>query len=135
MEMFRRVLWFVAFLTLCTESGFCQEYQPSVDMRIPFMPGLVPINGKPTACYELYLTNFSSDSMIIGKVEVFDTSDSSLVASVSKDDLAARYARIGVPQKNMENMLAPGNSSVIYLELTLRQEKLPLQMGHRVSIK
>jgi len=118
MKIFRRFLCFAAFLTLCTEGGFCQEYQLSVDMRIPFITGLVPVNGKLTACYELYLTNFSSDSMTIVKVEIFDTSDSSVVASISNDDLAGRYAMIGVPKKGVENMLAPGNSSVIYLEPT-----------------
>ena len=104
-------------------------------MRVPFIAGLVPVNGKPTTYYELYLTNFSSDSMIIGKVEIFNTSDSSIVASMSNDDLARRYTVIGVPQKPGENMLAPGNSSVIYLELALRKDKLPLQLGHRISIE
>ena len=32
-------------------------------------------------------------------------------------------------------MLAPGNSSVIYLEFALQKDKLPLQLGHRVSIE
>ena len=139
MKIFTRSLCFTALLTLCIEDGFCQEYRLSIDMRIPFMAGLVPINSIPTAYYELYLTNFSSDSMIIGKVEIFDPSDSSIVASLSKDDLAARYAVTGVPQKAGENtgksMLGPGNSGVIYLELALRKDKLPLQLGHRVSIE
>lgn len=135
MKIFRIFLCFAAFLTLCAEGGFCQEYQLSVDMRIPFIAGVVPVNGKPTACYELYLTNFSSDSMAIVKVEIFDRSDSSLVASMSNDDLAERYVVIGVPKKGVENMLAPGNSSVIYLEPTIRNNKLPIQLGHRVSIE
>lgn len=135
MKIFKNLLCIASFLTLCTESGSCQEYQLSVEMRVPFIAGLVPVNGKPTAYYELYLTNFSSDSMIIGKVEIFDTSDSSIVASMSNDDLARRYTVIGVPQKPGENMLAPGNSSVIYLELALRKDKLPLQLGHRISIE
>jgi murein DD-endopeptidase len=134
-----RFFFLTALLTLCIEDGFCQEYRLSIDMRIPFMAGLVPINRIPTAYYELYLTNFSSDSMIVGKVEIFDPSDSSIVASLSKDDLAARYAMIGVPQKAGGNtgksMLGPGNSGVIYLELPLRRDKLPLQLGHRVSIE
>src|ERR1700677_2539603 len=135
MKIFTKVLCSAAFLTLCTTIGFCQEYQLSIDMRIPFIAGLVPINGKLTACYELYLTNFSRDSMIVDKVEIFDASDSSIVASMSNDDLATRYTVIGVPQKPGANMLAPGNSGVIYLELALRKDRLPLQLGHRVSIE
>ena len=99
MKAFMKFLCVAAFLLFCTEGGSCQEYQLSIDMRIPFMAGLVPISRIPTAYYELYLTNFSSDSMVIGKVEIFDPSDSSIVASLSKDDLAARYAVIGVSFK------------------------------------
>jgi murein DD-endopeptidase len=132
---FTKVLCFTAFLAFSTESGFCQEYQLSIDMRIPFIAAFVPINGKLTTYYELYLTNFSRDSMIVGKVEIFDTSDSSVVASISNDDLATRYTVIGVPKKPGENILAPGSSSVIYLELALRKDKPPLQIGHRVSIE
>jgi hypothetical protein len=36
MKIFTRFLCFAALLTLCTEDGFCQEYQLSIDMRIPF---------------------------------------------------------------------------------------------------
>jgi murein DD-endopeptidase len=135
MKIFKRPLYFAAFLTVWANVGFCQEYQLSVDMHIPFIDGLVPINGKPTAWYELYLTNFSNDSMIVEKIEIFDTLDSSLVSSMSNDDLAARYAVIGSPQKSVENLLAPGGTAVIYLEFTLRNDKLPLQLGHRVSIE
>jgi murein DD-endopeptidase len=135
MKLFTKLLCFAAFLTLCTRSGFCQEYQLSVDMRIPFIAGLVPINGKLIACYELYLTNFSRDSMIVGKVEIIDASDSSIVASLSNNDLATRYTVIGVPKKSEENILAPGSSSVIYLELAVRKDKVPLQLGHRISIE
>lgn len=111
MKIVARSLCFAALLTLCTEEGFCQEYQLSIDMRIPFMTGLVPIDGIPTAYYELYLTNFSHDSIIIGKVEIFDPSDSSIVASLNKDDLARKYAVTGIPKKPGENtgesMLGP----------------------------
>ncbi len=134
MKMVTKCLCLAAFLTLCIESGSCQEYQLSVDMRIPFIAGPVPVNGKLTASYELYLTNFSSDSMIVGRVEIFDASDSSIVASMSNDDLATRYTAIGFPKKPGENVLAPGNSSVIYLEFALRKDKRPLQLGHRVSL-
>ena len=123
------------FLTLCIKGGSCQEYQLSVDMRIPFIAGPVPVNGKLTASYELYLTNFSSDSMIVGRVEIFDASDSSIVASMSNDDLATRYTAIGFPKKPGENVLAPGNSSVITTwSLLLLKDKRPLQLGHRVSL-
>ena len=54
---------------------------------------------------------------------------------MSNDDLATRYTVIGIPKKPGENMLAPGNSSVIYRELALRKDKLPLRLGHRISVE
>jgi murein DD-endopeptidase len=135
MKIFAKFLCFAVFLTLDSESGFCQEYQLSVDIRIPFMPGLVQVNGKLIACYELYLTNFSSDSMTVCEVEIIDASDSTIVASMSNNDLATRYTVIGVPKKSGENTLAPGRSSVIYLELALRKDKLPLQLVHSIRIR
>ncbi|WP_170137767.1 M23 family metallopeptidase [Chitinophaga dinghuensis] len=111
--------------------GYSQEYRQSIDMHIPYMPGPVLINGKPTVYYELYLTNFSNDSLSLEKMEVLDVVDSSVVVSFNKDDLRNRFSKLGLQLKDKENIIAPGNSRVVYLEL--QNDKTDTQLIHRLS--
>jgi murein DD-endopeptidase len=127
------VCFFTAFIAF-SKISLCQEYRPSIDVRVPFVSAITTINGKPTLYYELYLTNFSTDSIILKTVEVFGSSDTIPVASFNQDELAARSAGIGVAKKGTENMLAPGHSCIVYLELNLLREKFPTQLSHKIII-
>ncbi|MFB6457113.1 M23 family metallopeptidase [Chitinophaga sp. Hz27] len=100
-------------------------------MNIPFMPGPVLINGKPTVYYELYLTNFSNDSISLEKLEILNVVDSSVVVSFDRDNLMNRFSKLGLQLKDKENIIAPGNSRVVYLEL--RHDKTDLQLVHRLG--
>lgn len=131
MAIVRRLLYFLIIVTASIEPGFSQEYRQSIDMHIPFMPGTVLINGKPTVYYELYLTNFSNDSISMEKMEVLDVVDSSVVVSFNRDDLINRFSRPGLQLKDKENIIAPGNSRVVYLEL--QNDITDVQLIHRLS--
>lgn len=135
MKINNGLLFLVITIMLGIEQTFSQEYQQSFDIRIPFAPDFVVIGGKPTVYYELHLTNFSSDSIDLKRLEIVDTPDSIVVVSIGKDDLKKRYARIGVPRKNNESILPPGASGVIYLELTLQNNKPNVQLTHRLEFE
>ncbi len=130
MAIVRRLLYLSLLVTVAVETAFGQEYRQSIDMHIPFMPSTVNINGKPTVYYELYLTNFSNDSISLEKMEVLDVVDAAVVASFNRDDLNKRFSRLGLQLKDKENVIAPGNSRVVYLEL---QHKPDVQLIHRLS--
>src|SRR5258708_7499639 len=83
-------------LALCFMLGmgysFSQKPHHTLDMRIQHAPDVVTIDGKPTIYYELLLTNIANESVAVKKIEIIDPADSTLVFSVSNDDLRKRYA-------------------------------------------
>jgi murein DD-endopeptidase len=119
-------LFFIITLARGAEQTFSQEYRQTLVMRIPYKPGLVIINGKPTVYYEIHLTNFASDSIKCNTLKIFDTIDSTLVASIDKDDLNSKHSRPALP---------PGTSSVIYLEIILQNDKANVQLAHRLEFE
>ncbi|SKA36984.1 Peptidase family M23 [Chitinophaga eiseniae] len=125
--------WFCFFIIIAVgiEPCFSQEYRQSIDMRTSFVPGTVMINGKPIVYYELHLTNFSNDSISLEKMEVLEGVDSSVVVSFDKDDLMNRLSRLGLQLKDKENIIAPGNSRVVYLEW--QSDKTDVRLMHRLS--
>ncbi|MBV8251514.1 MAG: M23 family metallopeptidase [Chitinophaga sp.] len=131
MAIVRRLLYFLLIVTASIEPGLSQEYRQSIDMHIPFMPGSVIMNGIPTVYYELYLTNFSNDSISLEKMEVLDVIDSSVVVSFNRNDLINRFSRLGLQMKDTENIIAPGNSRVVYLEL--QNDKRDVRLIHRLN--
>ena len=87
--MKRRDLLFYLFLVLifAAKNTFSQEYTDSLDIRIPLTPSVVTIGGKPTVYYELFITNFSNDSISLNEVEVLNTSDSQTIFKIDKENL------------------------------------------------
>lgn len=115
--------------------AFGQPYQRSLEMRILHKPEVVIIEGKPTAYYELVLTNFSSDSVELKKLSVLNTSDSTEYISFNKEDIKKNCSPIGIPQTGHETILRPGGSSVVYIELTLQDVKQSESAVHRLEFE
>jgi murein DD-endopeptidase len=130
MKVITGVLYFL--LTFGIGQISAQQYQASFDIQIPHTPDLVIIDGKPTVYYELHLTNFAADSIMLENLEVFNPADSSVVISCNKDNLGKRYSRIGVFRKNENNIVPPGASGIIYLEFVIQNN---LQLAHRLEFK
>ena len=119
MNLSIRNLFFVILFTLSSGIVLGQTYIQTLNVQIPGTLDFVNINGKPTAYYELYVTNFSTDTFKFKKLCVFDISDSSIQFSSQYQDFQNRYSRIGSAKKDTTMWLTPGNSSVIYVELSL----------------
>lgn len=118
--MKRRDLLFYLFLVLifAAKNTFSQEYTDSLDIRIPLTPSVVTIGGKPTVYYELFITNFSNDSISLNEVEVLNTSDSQTIFKIDKENLLSKQKRIGLSKKN-NDILQAGETITIYLEYSL----------------
>lgn len=98
---------------------FGQSNQSSINMRVAFAPEPVVIGGKSTVYYELHLTSFSPDSIILKKLEVVTGSDSSVIGLMDE-------AALG------NNLLLPGTSGVIYIECVLPSIEEELHVFHRL---
>jgi hypothetical protein len=51
-------------------------WPPQIEMRVPFEPTAFSSGGKAYLAYELYLTNFSSNSMMLRRIEIIDADKS-----------------------------------------------------------
>lgn len=126
------------FATILSGVGdtFGQEDNRSIkiiDIRVPVTLNAVTIDQKPTVYYEIQLTNFSSDTVLIKGLEVFDTSDSSIIFSLDEEQVAKAHSVAGVSQKKMNHKLPPNASSILYLEFTLPNDKTKVELGHRLQ--
>jgi murein DD-endopeptidase len=124
---------FLIITSVSITQAFGQSYQRSLEMRIPHKPEFVIIEGKPTAYYELFLTNFSSDSVELRTLSVLNTSGSTEYILFSKDDLKKKCTPIGISQTGYETIIRPGGSNVVYIELILQGVKRNASAVHRLE--
>src|SRR5438876_124639 len=87
-------------LSLLPEMNFAASPWPlQLEMRVPFEPTTFPSEGRTFLCYELYLTNFASNTVDIKRVEVLDGDGRRVepIASFEADQLDALLQPIGAP--------------------------------------
>jgi murein DD-endopeptidase len=124
---------FLLLFLLQAEPVVSQTYQTSVEMRLAGAPEAVNISRKPTLYYELQITNFASDSIVLKKLSIMNPVDSSLVVALAGTELNQRYQRIGVTPEESTDLLPPGASGIIYLEIAFQTGQAPLQLVHRLE--
>lgn len=107
--------------------------QNSFDMRVPVTPKPVTILGTRQLVYELLLTNFSQDSLILEQLEVLDASNDAVIASISEDALDRKLGLFGLSSAiDDPRSIAPGTLRVLYLEIGLEEGVLPEVLEHRL---
>jgi murein DD-endopeptidase len=111
-----------------------EAYHLTLDMQIPCVPAPEIIGGKPILYYELHLVNYSTDSLALEQLDVFDLSDSSLLVSIGKSALETRYVRIGTAGTSKDDVLTPGGAGIIYIEVALPQNHASTRLGHCLRV-
>ncbi|HEY5824929.1 MAG TPA: M23 family metallopeptidase [Cyclobacteriaceae bacterium] len=125
-------LLFVIVLILVTPQVTAQEYRSTVDMRLYHQPGIVTISGKTMVYYELYITNFSGDTLHLKKLHVLNAIDSSRLYSMKLEELKMHSGLIG-NAKAKGNLLSSGNTMVVYFEVELK--KSAGQLIHELELE
>lgn len=139
--MFRRSL---AFAILVILPGLYQQarsetspWPVQLQMRVPFEPTAFPSGGRTYLAYELYLTNFSNDSLTLRRIEVLDaeTPADRPVAAFEGPELDALWQLVGVQRSGDggDNRMAPGNSAVLFMWLVFDPgAHVPNKLRHRL---
>jgi murein DD-endopeptidase len=109
-----------------TFTGHCQQAPKLLDVKIPWAPEPVVINGKNMMYYELHVVNLSADSIDLRQLEI---ADSAVIFSFGSLDLSARFT--GTVPSPGKNILAPGLPGVIYLEYPLPRNRVTTTLNHR----
>lgn len=112
-------------------AGATDDPRESFDLQVPQAPAVVVVEGKPRLVYELHLTNFSRDPLVLQRVDVLNA-DGVTISTVQGESLAARLGRIGAVQQDDLLTVAQGARRVLYLEIDLDRMP-PKVLMHRVT--
>src|SRR5258708_8741508 len=130
-----RFILVTCIFIFCCGIGFAQQYKSNLVIRAPFLSQPVIIDGRPTIYYELYVTNFGSDTIHLKKLRISDSADNSALASFDNDELKTRMNRIGKPGKGDTTIIPGGSSCIIYIDLVLKNGATPFQLIHLFQFK
>lgn len=97
----------------------CQvrSYQTTVSMRVPVMPVMVTVGGRPTVYYELHLTNFAKDTIEINSLAILNAANLSVISKLNDVDLRKHFMSIGKPANVSTSLLPPGHQALFFLKL------------------
>lgn len=132
MQSFYKKLIFIILFPLYCTIALAQAYLPTFIVQIPDSLKFININGKPTAYYELYLTNFSADTFKLKNLSILKLGDCIIQFNSQNQDLQNRYTRIGITKRDTTMLLTPGSTSVIYIELSLLNKTIT-EITHRIG--
>jgi len=111
-----------------------QIYRATLNTQLPNVINFIDIIGKPTAYYEIYLTNFSTDTIKLKRISIVNSSDSFIYYTMQNQELKNSYSKIGSVIKDTTLQLLPGNSAIVYIELSLQKEQIK-GITHRISFE
>jgi ketosteroid isomerase-like protein len=106
----------------------------SFDLEVPVPPTPVTVTGRRHLVYELHLTSFASEALVLRSVDVLDADDGAVLATLRDEDLAGRLSLPGpAASAPAARTIAPGMHAVLYLEVALGTGDLPRVLEHRVA--
>lgn len=131
-----KTLFLFVFLVVSGVFMGLPSYGRQLDLRTSYIPALVKINGNATLYYELYVTNHSGNTIQLNSLTVIDDKDG-IPWFIAKDgELKNRLGSVGVSQRRQPGgNLLPGDSTVIYIEFSLPNDKLSATFFHTLNFK
>ena len=109
-----------------------------VDIRIPAQPVSFKGGAKTHIVYELHITNFSRNPVLLTRLEVVEPNTNKQLASYAGEELGTRIARPGVAATTTDEKLklAGGLRMVVHMWLTLDDATSgPTAVQHRLTAK
>ena len=112
------------------------DLQSSLELAIPEPPTPVNVGGKTRLVYELHLTNFSPDRVMLKSIEVRDARRGTPIAEFTNADLSALLGHPGPKAGPAEpRIIEPGMRVVSYFWLAVgKGTAIPQTLTHRVTL-
>jgi hypothetical protein len=96
------------------------------DAPVPFTGS----DGRIHIAYEVWITNFSSGDVVLGKIDVLG--DNAVLHSLDASAIAARLQPVGTRESS--GTMAKSSQSLLFLHVSLAEDApIPKQLSHRVS--
>lgn len=117
------------------------EWPVQVELRVPFAPTVFQSNSGSSVLYELYLTNFGTKDLHLGKMEVLDANATNAVplADFGPEQLKTMIQPLGIATAQAPSMgivLAGGQSQIVFV-LIVRDggARWPDRLLHRMTFE
>jgi len=132
-----KIAWAAALLWLLPAFAPVRaaDLQSSLDLVVPEPPTPVNVGGETRLVYELHLTNFSPDRVMLKAIEVRDAERGTEVAEFEGADLSALLGHPGPKGGPAElRIIEPGMRAVSYFWIAVGTGvTIPRTLTHRVS--
>ncbi len=122
----KKLLWLCLALFTGSHAMLAQA-NTKLSVTHKILPAPVKIDRVVALFYELYFNNHSDDSIHLTGINVMEKSV--LVADYEEHDLVERFVNRS-RRKTSKPILAPGDSAVVYIEMSLRT--LPAILNHAI---
>jgi len=127
------LLSFVSMTSNAADSAR-QPLVQSSDVQVPVLPRPVVVDGQYRLAYELHVTNFQRDDIVLRDVEVLGDSGKVSLARFREATLAAIVGRPGMRGDGSKLTIGAGARAVLYLWLTLDHDTaLPNELRHTIT--
>jgi murein DD-endopeptidase MepM/ murein hydrolase activator NlpD len=134
----KRIL--ASWLVMCSslmpaaQAGARETIRQSFDLSVPAAPRMAPVEGVRELVYELHLTNFANEALVVRGIRVLDAQTRRPLLSLAGAGLAERFAlaaadRGAVPSATID----AGRRGIAYLEIELTPGELPRALVHEVE--
>jgi murein DD-endopeptidase len=106
----------------------------SFDLEVPWQPTVVNIGGTKTLAYELHITNFYREALILERLEVLNPASGSIVHTYQASELRGLIGRWDRPEPEDRLAIPSGVHAIVYLNLPLKGRDSDLSaVTHRVE--
>lgn len=113
-------------------AGESVPLRQSFHMEVLSAPVPVTVAGTRLLVYELLLVNFAAEPLAITHAAVVDARGGADLARLGADSLERVLGRAGTAAAGPRRVFEPGSSGVLYLEIPLHGEELPV-LEHRIT--
>jgi len=117
-------------------SVWSEVQRESFDVMVPQAPIPVLSEDHVALIYELHLTNFANEPLLVRKLRVINPDNGKAVASFEGLDLANRFALVGDPafreSKLPNTAIRPGGRAIIFIELGVNTRAVPKRLQHEI---
>jgi Peptidase family M23 len=125
--------------TVVGQAGLAQSARwisPPVEMRVPKLPVVVPIDGTAALTYELHITNWFAQPFSLQRVEVVGP-DGRVLLTLADSALPRALGRPGATPGNPADRtrLGGGTRAVTWLWVPVDAESPPSTVRHRLTVQ
>jgi hypothetical protein len=126
----------IGLMTVGPLSVWSEVLRESLDVMIPQAPIPVVTEGHVALIYELHLTNFGAEPLLVRKLRVINADNGKAIASFEGSDLANRFVLVGGSilrdSKLPNTTIGPGERAILFVEFGVNIGSVPKRLQHEI---